>query len=104
MNRLQIREQLTRWSLLVAVAALAVAGYTVFGHQGWMDLQELRRERAELETRVRELREENEQLRQRLERLESNPEYLEWLARDRLGMVKPNERVVIVPPERRGRD
>lgn len=51
------------------------------------------------QTKLQELRENNSRLEQRLQRLQ-DPEYVEKLAREQLGMVRPGEiSYVVVPPE-----
>ena len=81
--------------------AIGVSLYAVFGPYGFLDLEETRAERQRLEQRIAELETENRRLRERIRKLEEDPAYLERRARERLGMVKPDERVVIVPERQR---
>ena len=85
------------WGPLLWLLALGVIGYAAFGPSGWREVQRLRQERLQLESRISELEEENRRLQQRLDRLEHDRVFLEQLAREKLGMVYPDERIVIVP-------
>lgn len=82
--------------LLLAVALLI---WAVVGPSGWLEVRRLRQERLKLAGQVAEVEAENARLRQRIERLERDPAELERLAREKLGMVKPDEWVVVVPRE-----
>lgn len=89
------------WAWLPWTAAVVVGVYAVVGPSGYLDYRELRAERERLEARIAELEANNRHLHEQIERLRNDDAYLERLARERLGMVKPNERVVIVPAEGR---
>lgn len=52
---------------------------------------------ADLEDEISSLRKEAVMLRERVARLESDPNMIERMARERLGMLKPGEEVV--PPD-----
>jgi len=62
------------------------------------DLVAARDHRRDLERTIRETRERNEVLRGRIERLRRDPDTLEGLAREQLGMVRPNDLVIVLPP------
>lgn len=51
----------------------------------------------EVEKGVTQLKQQNEELKKRLAEVQS-PEYLEKIARDKLGLAKEGEVVVILPP------
>jgi cell division protein FtsB len=61
------------------------------------DLVAARDHRRDLERTIRETRERNEVLRGRIERLRRDPDTLEGLAREQLGMVRPNDLVIVLP-------
>jgi cell division protein FtsB len=66
-------------------------------------LRHYRRLNAEAEALAvqnRALAEENQRLADEIERLKNDEAYLEKVARDQLGHVKPGDTVYLVPPER----
>ena len=73
--------------ILVSITAISPA------RQVFIQRQRIETEQAKLAA----LRHENEKLEQRLERLK-NPDYLEKVARDELGMVAPGEVSYVVVP------
>jgi cell division protein FtsB len=78
--------------LAVIVGGLLLASIPVFGRFFSMRSQEAALER-QVETLVRE----NRQLAEKIQRYK-NPDYLEQVARECLGMVKPGEVRFSVPP------
>ena len=75
------------------VAIVTVAASALVGSDGVTRLLLLRGERQELgEGAVRRLQD-NAALRAEIARLRSDPKYLEALARERLGLVRPDEMV-----------
>ena len=82
------------WKVALAVAALAGWAYLVVaGDGGLLELREVRGELADLEARVAQLAAENDSLSRVLWRLENDPTYLEEVAREDYGMIKPGERL-----------
>ncbi len=80
------------------VALLLFVVAAVWGDHGLIHLLRLHAEQHELEQRVFALGHNNERLRDRIRRLQSDDRYLEKLARERLGWVKPGEIVYRVMP------
>jgi cell division protein FtsB len=75
------------------MAIVTVAASALVGSDGVKRLLLLRAERQELgEDAVRRLQD-NAALRAEIARLRSDPKYLEALARERLGLVRPDEMV-----------
>lgn len=66
-----------------------------FGENGLETASRLRDQRTTLERENRVLRTSNERLRQEIRLAKQKPAFLEWLARDRLGMIGENERVYL---------
>jgi cell division protein FtsB len=76
----------------VGLAALALCVFSaIFGSRGLVDLRRMERQQAEAEAVAYELAAENHRLRDHIERLDSDDAYLEKLARERLGWIKPGE-------------
>lgn len=88
-----------RWALAITLAAILLMSVP--------SMRQLYAQRSRIdaaETRLQALRKENSLLSQRLERLK-DPEYVEKLAREELGMVRPGEiSYVVVPPEASAED
>jgi cell division protein FtsB len=80
---------------LLAGAALLVLGY---GGQAAFRVWEMRREVEAAERELAALRSEADRLATAIERLRSDPEYIERVAREALGLVKPGEQVLKLPP------
>jgi cell division protein FtsB len=75
-------------SLLVALFL-----FTAFGERGVFHLWRLWGEKKQLEERNFLLQKENESLRERVNRIRHDDLYLEKIAREELGLVKPGETV-----------
>ncbi|MGD8718343.1 MAG: septum formation initiator family protein [Candidatus Zixiibacteriota bacterium] len=82
--------------IAISVAAALLFGLLVyvfvFSRHGYLRRRELARDNARLSTEVEELRHENALLREELERLD-DPEAVEKIAREELGLVKEGETV-----------
>ncbi len=85
-------------TLSVGLALLIVA-LALFGSTGLRRYQKLRAEAAALQTQNNKLSDENKRLSQEVRRLKNNMQYVEKIARDELGQIKPGETVFIVPSE-----
>jgi cell division protein FtsB len=81
---------------MLALVTLVLVADALAGENGWF---ERRSEQARLEQMTQDLdrvREENEALENRRRRLEArDPAIIEWLAREKLGMLKPGELIFI---------
>jgi cell division protein FtsB len=87
-----------RWVVIGATAVAGVALVAVFGST-FLQVYRLEREAAGLERRKRDLEAQNAQLRDEI-RLLHTPQYIEKLAREQLGLVKPGEIALLIvqPP------
>ena len=86
--------------LLIVFVVLFVLGMgliSVFGSQGWLAYHRLEAEAVELRGEVERLEAHRQNLAEELHALRSDPEYIELLARQRLGLVRPGERVLQLP-------
>jgi cell division protein FtsB len=78
--------------LAVAVAALCtLAVFAVYGEHGLLHLVRLQGEQRALEQTAFQLQQQNEKLRIHITKLQTDDRYLERLARERLGLVRPGE-------------
>jgi cell division protein FtsB len=79
----------------LALLVLAIAAVDVY-----RDLAQQRERRVELEERIRLSEERIRDLEARIERMRSDAETLERLAREELGLVRPDDIVVVFPEEK----
>jgi cell division protein FtsB len=84
---------------LMAVAAIVLLAY---GGSSLARVVQMKREVEGLERDIAALREETGRLSKTIDRLRSDPEYIEQLAREALGLVKPGEKVLKLPPSTPG--
>jgi len=92
--RLVVRTGWRWWKIALVLVVLAGWAYLlVAGEGGVLQLRETRRELADLEARVARLSAENDSLSKVLWRLENDSAYLEKVAREDFGMIKPGERL-----------
>lgn len=88
------RRPVPRWVGPAAALALGLLVATAFATAWWANYQ-LRREEVALERERTRLLQDNQALQEEL-RLLHTPEYIERLAREQLGLVKPGEVAVIL--------
>jgi len=90
-----------RWRRRMRLAVLFVAALllanAIVGDNGLVALWRLRADTASLEAEVEWLRDERVRLVDEARRLREDPLTIEEVARRELGLVKPGERVVLVP-------
>lgn len=96
--------RLSRRATTILVLIASALGVQVFG-SSFLDVYRLDRESARLEALKRDLQEQNALLREEIKLLHTPP-YIEKLAREQLGLVKPGEVTILVvrpgpppPPE-----
>ena len=79
----------------LAVIALAILG---FGGQSLGRLWNMKREVDGLEREIVALRAETDRVSASVARLRSDPDSIEQIAREELGLIRPGERVLKLPP------
>lgn len=85
---------------LVGVAVfLFIALLGVAAWKGSRDLAKAQEREQLLETRIEETQERIDELRGRIDRLRTDPGTLERHAREDLGMVRPGDVIIELPPE-----
>jgi cell division protein FtsB len=77
------------------IVALVLLG---FGGQSLARVWQMKRDVEGLEREIASLRAETDRLSTAVSRLRSDPEAIEKVAREDLGLVKPDERVYKLPP------
>lgn len=81
-------------TVLLFVALLGIAAW-----KGSRDLATARERERLLETRIQDTQGQIDELRGRIERLRSDPGTLERRAREDLGMVRPGDVIIQLPPD-----
>lgn len=71
--------------------------YSAVGERGFIRLHQMILERENLKMRIRALEQENSRLAEEIGRLGSDETTVESLARIELGLVRPGEKVYILP-------
>jgi len=92
----EARARRRRLHTMAAACALAVALAMVSSQ--YTKTYTLGRQEARLEQRRRQLLADNAQLRDEIQRLETDDRYIEQIARQQLGMVRPGEIELLVVP------
>jgi cell division protein FtsB len=83
--------------ILLLLLAAVVAPLKVFDPKGFERVERLRAELMELNEANARLKRENETLRFEIQSFHENPDFIEKVARDELGMVGPDEIVFQFP-------
>lgn len=78
----------------IALAALVVA--TLFGDRGMLHLIAQKQRAESLAREIEELRAENQGLASEIVALKSDPDSIEHLAREQLGLARPGETVFLI--------
>jgi len=96
----EVHQAPRRWiARTVWLLAAVVWGYVAVGPNGWLDLRGLRGENARLAAEAADLAAENAAMRTEIEAIKHDPRRLEMLARQELGMLRPDEYLVILPKD-----
>lgn len=90
---------MTKTAKILLIAFLALVAYVAFGnglfYKVWQEEETL----TELEVQVKQLEAETDSLRQVLKLLKGDLDFIERVAREELGLVKPGEVVIPLPAE-----
>ncbi len=89
---------MTHGRLVTAAFGLAAAATLVYGGQSLARVWQMKHEVESLEREIVTLRAETKRLMALVDRLRSDPDYIEQVAREDLGLVKPGEKVLKLPP------
>lgn len=92
----------SRWLLLLLVFFLFILVLAfVFGDRGIVEIVRTQKEIKALQLTIRELEAQKEKLTREIETLRRNPLALEKKARQDLWLMKKNEKVVVLVPEKK---
>lgn len=85
--------------LLLAVFLLSTLVTTFFGKKGYVDIQRARKRYLELQIEVNKLTREKEKLEEEIKKLETDPRAIEKEAREKLWLIRPDEKVLVKKKE-----
>ena len=95
-----LRPQAPVWrralNYLLVFATVVLLVDALVGERGLVATTRARRLSAELEASVSQVREENARLRELADRLKTDPTAIESVAREKLGLIRPGEVLVVV--------
>jgi cell division protein FtsB len=90
------------WVLGTAIALIALTVGSVFGDRGILNLVDKRRRVDALRAELEELRAENARLSSEITALRTSPRAIEQIAREELGLARPDETVFSIREEGEG--
>jgi cell division protein FtsB len=80
------------------IALLALAIHDVFGAHGYLAMRRTQKEITNLHDQITRLNQENSQLAGQVKALKSNPQAIERIAREQMGLARPGEIIFKLPP------
>ncbi|RMF88412.1 MAG: septum formation initiator family protein [Nitrospinota bacterium] len=79
------------WFMVSLLLSLLLVGMAVFGDQGILQVYFLEQDLQEMRQRLQLLQQENRALWQEIHALKHDPDYIEKIAREELGLARPGE-------------
>jgi cell division protein FtsB len=95
----QLREFLRRnatWFLAAALSLLLLQD--VFGTHGVLAMRRAQKEAATVKEEIHQINEENQQLQDRVKSLKTDPQAIEHIAREEMGLARPGEYIFKTSP------
>lgn len=81
------------WGCIAAILLV----FSLMGENGFQTASRIRQQRLAIQEENSVLRQSNDRLRQEIKLIQQDPAFLEWLAKERLGMIGENERLYVFP-------
>jgi cell division protein FtsB len=99
MSRAQAQAPFWRRHLLkiLGLALLAVGIHDVFGAHGYLAMRRSQKQIEELRGEIERLSQENQALAEHVNALKTDPETIEKIAREEMGLAKPGEMIFKLP-------
>jgi cell division protein FtsL len=82
---------------LLGLLVLALVVHDIFGTHGYLAMRRTQSEIKKVEADLDQLNKENLQLEQEVKELKTDPQKIEKIARDELGLAKPGEVITKIP-------
>jgi cell division protein FtsB len=89
-------------ALVLLLASIALIVHNIFGQNGYLALRRQQKELQTLQQQIEQLKLENEQLDKQIKALKSDPAAIERLAREQMHLVKPGEKIYMLPDKAQG--
>lgn len=83
--------------LALALICIALVVHEVFGEHGYLALRRQRKDFDALQQQIQQLQKENRQLEEQVKSLKTDPQAIEKMARERMGMARPGELIFTLP-------
>ncbi|HEK85174.1 MAG: FtsB family cell division protein [Candidatus Saccharicenans sp.] len=93
-EKIPIRKKL--FYLVVGILLLATVVTTFFGKKGFLDIQKQKKIYFRLQAEINDLTQKKEKLEAEIKELETNPRAIEKEAREKLWLMKPEEKVIVL--------
>ena len=90
---------MTKTAKILLIAFFALVAYVAFGNGLFYEVWQKEKTLTELEVQVKQLEAETDSLRQVLKLLKGDLGFIEKVAREELGLIKPGEVVIPLPAE-----
>jgi cell division protein FtsB len=100
MSRTQAQAPFWRRHLLkiLGLALLALGIHDVFGAHGYLAMRRSQKEIEELRGQIEKLNHDNQELAEHVSALKTDPEAIEKIAREEMGLARPGEMIFKLPP------
>ncbi|MGH9815398.1 MAG: FtsB family cell division protein [Candidatus Acidiferrales bacterium] len=86
------------WAIL-GLLMMAVLMHDVFGGRGFLAMRRQQQEVRKIQQAIEQISQENRELTDKVHRLKTDPQYIERLAREQMGLSRPGEHVFKLPPK-----
>ena len=86
--------------LFIALLAILIAGLSVVGNRSLVKIYRMNRTKTELQRQIERAKQGNQDLARKVQSLANDPDQVESIAREDLGLIKPGEVVYQFGPSR----
>ncbi len=93
-----------RFWVILGLLMLYLLVHDLFGDRGFLAMRRQQREVQKLQQEIQTLHGDNRDLAGQVQRLKTDPEYIERLAREQMGLSRPGEHVFKLPPREEKED
>jgi cell division protein FtsB len=85
------------WFIAAGLALLLMQD--VFGNHGVLAMRRSQQEAREVQRQINQMNEENRRLEERVKALKTDPQAIERIAREEMGLARPGEYIFKIPPK-----
>lgn len=104
LNAETLREFLQRhMRTILGLVVVVLLVHNIFGTHGFFAMRRTQKEIAAVKKDLGRLNEENRQLAEQVKSLKSDPQLIEKIARDELGLARPGEVIIKIPQSQQTR-